>query len=92
MYIYNNEGLRLNLDLLDEVRDTAVLRLVVYQQRTAQCYNRKVKRRRFVVGDWCFKRPKLLPLKILRNLCPIGRDRMRSLGDKLGTYRLGAMA
>lgn len=47
-----NEGeLRLNLDLLEEKREQAQLRLATYQQRIARYYNRRVKPRSFRVGD-----------------------------------------
>ena len=47
-----NEGqLRLNLDLLDETRDKAALRIALYQEKMAKYYNTKVKLRRFEISD-----------------------------------------
>lgn len=37
--LYNDEGFQLNLDLVDEVRDSAMMRLAVYQKRIARHYN-----------------------------------------------------
>jgi hypothetical protein len=47
-----NEGqLRLNLDLLDEIRKKAARRIALYQGKMARYYNTKVKLQRFEVGD-----------------------------------------
>ena len=40
-----------HLDLLEEYREAAVIRLAEYQQKLAQRYNRDVKVREFGVGD-----------------------------------------
>ena len=47
----NDEALRLQLDLVDEVRATAEQRLARYQNIMARNYNSKVKHRDFQVGD-----------------------------------------
>ena len=47
----NDNQLRTNLDLLDEVRDRAKAKTRVYQQRMARYYDRRVKYREFKVGD-----------------------------------------
>ena len=47
----NKEGMRLQLDLLDEVRATAEQRLARYQDLMAKHYNNKVRHRDFQVGD-----------------------------------------
>ena len=47
-----NDGLMLeHLDWLKERREVAIIRLVEYQQRLVQRYNRDVKAREFSVGD-----------------------------------------
>uniref|UniRef100_A0A2N9F125 Integrase catalytic domain-containing protein n=1 Tax=Fagus sylvatica TaxID=28930 RepID=A0A2N9F125_FAGSY len=52
-----NEGqLRLNLDLLDEIRERAARRIALYQGKMARYYNAKVKLRRFEVGDWVLRK------------------------------------
>ena len=47
----NDEKLRLNLDCLDEVRDKASSRMVKYQQKMAEYYNKRVKLRQLDIGD-----------------------------------------
>ena len=47
----NEEQLRLNLDLIDEVRETAETRTRRYQEKMARHYNSKVKPRQLSVGD-----------------------------------------
>ena len=39
------------LDLLEEYRETAIIRLAEYQQKLAWRYNRDVKTRKFGAGD-----------------------------------------
>ena len=43
----NEEQLRLNLDLIDEVRETVEARMKRYQEKMARHYNLKVKPRQF---------------------------------------------
>ena len=47
----NDEAMRLQLDSLDEVRDTVEQRLVRYQNLMAKHYNSRVRHRDFQVGD-----------------------------------------
>ena len=47
----NDEAIRLQLDLVDEVRATAEQRLVRYQNRMAKHYNSRVRHKDFKVGD-----------------------------------------
>ena len=47
----NNEAMRLQLDLLEEVRTTAEQRLAQYQDLMAKYYNSRIKHRDFKVGD-----------------------------------------
>ena len=47
----NDETMRLQLDLLDEVRATAEQRLAWYQNLMAKHFNSRVKHRDFQVGD-----------------------------------------
>lgn len=53
--MYNDEALRLNLDLLEEGRELALVRLAIYQRRTTRHYNRDVNLRRFEVRDLIFR-------------------------------------
>ena len=47
----NDEALRLQLDLIDEVRAIAEQRLARYQDRMAKHYNSRVRHKEFKVGD-----------------------------------------
>jgi hypothetical protein len=47
----NNEELRLNLDLLEEWRELAVLREAKYKHQMEQYYNHKVRHTHLKVGD-----------------------------------------
>ena len=47
----NDEAMRLQLDLVDEIRATTKQRLAWYQNLMAKHYNSKVKHRDFQVGD-----------------------------------------
>ncbi|KAL5784860.1 hypothetical protein ACOSQ2_007252 [Xanthoceras sorbifolium] len=47
----NNDLLAANLNLIEERRDAARLRVAVYQQRVARYYNKKVKLRYFRKSD-----------------------------------------
>ena len=52
----NEEQLRLNLDLIDEVREMAETRMKRYQEKMAQHYNSKVKPRQLSIGDLVLRR------------------------------------
>ena len=47
----NDDQLKKNLDFLDEVRDQATQRMAKYQQKIVEYYNRRVKLKRFNIGD-----------------------------------------
>ena len=47
----NDEALKENLDLIEEQRERACMRLEAYQQRVARYYNSRVKTRPMAVGD-----------------------------------------
>ena len=67
----NKEAMRLQLDLLDEVRTTAEQRLARYQNLMARHYNSKVRHRDFRVGDL-----------VLRKVMGVARD--SSQGKQIG--------
>ena len=52
----NDEAIRLQLDLVDEVRQIAEQRLARYQDRIAKHYNSGVRHRDFKVGDLILKK------------------------------------
>ncbi|GAV87831.1 hypothetical protein CFOL_v3_31257 [Cephalotus follicularis] len=47
----NEEGLRNLLDLVEELRDKATIRVAAYQQRVSQYYNKRVNPRPLREGD-----------------------------------------
>jgi hypothetical protein len=53
----NSEALKENLDLLDEVRETAHFREFTVKQRASRKYNTRVMAREFREGDLVLKRP-----------------------------------
>ncbi|XP_074351311.1 uncharacterized protein LOC141690405 [Apium graveolens] len=52
----NNEGMRLTLDLIDEVRDETNARNAEHQQRASLYCNRRVKERIFQQGDFVLRK------------------------------------
>ena len=52
----NNEGLQLNLDLLDERREQALIRIAAYQNRVTKFWNKHIRERQFKVGDWVLRK------------------------------------
>ena len=75
----NDEAIRLQLDLVDEVRAIAEQRLARYQDRMAKHYNSLVRHRDFKVGDL-----------ILRKVMGVARDPTQGkLGPNWeGPYRI----
>ena len=52
----NQSQLLLNLDLTEETRQIAQIKLALYQQHARNFYAQKVKPCSFVVGDWVLRR------------------------------------
>ena len=59
----NDDQLKVNLDCLDEVRDGAANKMMKYQQKMADYYNKRVKLRQLDIGDL-----------VLRKVTPATRD------------------
>nr|GEZ07176.1 reverse transcriptase domain-containing protein [Tanacetum cinerariifolium] len=53
---YNEEEMRLNLDLLQEKRETSVVREARYKTNMEQYYNKKVRSAGFRPGEFVFQR------------------------------------
>ena len=51
----NSTQLRLNLDLTEEKRQHAQIRIAAYQQRIKASFNKRVKPREFQVGDFVLR-------------------------------------
>ncbi|KAK3008069.1 hypothetical protein RJ639_013512 [Escallonia herrerae] len=63
----NDAGLRGNLDLLDEMRDQAAMRLAAYQHKVAKFFDKRVRYHAFHIGDlvyveWTFP-PRKMPME-----------------------------
>lgn len=52
----NDEGLKLALDCLLEVRDDATQRMTLYHERMTRYYNQRVKLKRFNPGDMVLRK------------------------------------
>jgi hypothetical protein len=52
----NDEGIKLNLDLLQERRDEAQVTWAAYQNRAARYFNKTVNPRKFHLGDWVLRK------------------------------------
>ena len=59
----NNDQLKHNLDLVDEVRDQVAQRMAKYKQKIAEYYNRRVNLKKFNIGDL-----------VLRTVTPATKD------------------
>jgi hypothetical protein len=59
----NDEGIKLNLDLLQEGRDEAQVTWAAYQNRAARSFNKTVNPQKFQLGDW-----------VLRKVSPITKE------------------
>lgn len=47
----NEDGLRVNLELLDEVRDNSVQRMETYKAKTRDYFSKNVRIKNFQIGD-----------------------------------------
>jgi transposase InsO family protein len=56
----NDEGIRSNLDLLQEKRNDAQVTWATYQDRTTHYFNKAVNLRKFQVGDWVLRKVSLM--------------------------------
>ncbi|KAK3037092.1 hypothetical protein RJ639_029934 [Escallonia herrerae] len=69
--VQNEEALRANLDLLDEQREQAAMRLAAYQHRVSKFYDQRVHPRIFHVGDLVLRRiTASAPRDAIRKLVP----------------------
>ena len=55
----NSDRLRSNLDLIDEVRERATVRMAVYKRRVARYHDAKVKVKYFKIDDLVLRRAKV---------------------------------
>lgn len=88
----NEQGLRNNLDTVEELRDEARVRQAVYNQRIERYYNRRVKARSFLPGDLVLRRASVSNPRDSNKLSPTWEGPYR-VTETLspGAYRLGTM-
>lgn len=85
----NNKGMKLHLDLLQEKRDDARVTIAAYQQKTAQYFNRRVKPRKFGIGDWVLRKVKLATRDSEGKLAPTWERPYQVIGcHQGGAYHL----
>lgn len=71
----NDEALRVNLDLVNELRETAAWKITQYQKRIARYYNARVKSRVLTQGIWSSEtRTSLGERTIKASSWPNGKD------------------
>ena len=80
--IQNADLMMEHLDWLEKCREAATIRLVEYQQRLAQRYNRDIKGREFSVGD-------LVLRKVVGNMRDTGAGKLAQTCE--GSYRVTAI-
>ena len=80
------------MDLLEEVREVALVKLAAYQRRVAKHYNKGVKLRRFEVGDFVLREAEASTPQNTGKLMPNweGPYEVTEV-PKPGTYRLKAL-
>ncbi|GAV58524.1 hypothetical protein CFOL_v3_02057, partial [Cephalotus follicularis] len=70
----NEEGLRCILDLVEELRDKAAIRVAAYQQRVSRYYNKRVSPRPLRQGDLVLHNSAVVDHRYQRKTCPcLGR-------------------
>ena len=52
----NTEALSRDLDMIDELREAAVMRMTSYQQRITNLYDKQVRQRAYQSGDLVLRR------------------------------------
>ncbi|XP_075480490.1 uncharacterized protein LOC142521149 [Primulina tabacum] len=75
----NDQSRAMELDLIEEKRDRAFIRMEAYRNRVMKSYNKRVRMRDFQVGDLVMKKSTLLGK--LGSWKPDGKDLTKSLGE-----------
>ena len=81
--VQNADLMMEHLDWLEECQEAVTIRLVEYQQRLAQRYNRDIKGREFSAGD-------LVLRKVVRNMRDVAAGKLAQTWE--GPYRVTAIA
>ncbi|XP_077251934.1 uncharacterized protein LOC143891185 [Tasmannia lanceolata] len=85
----NGDGLRANLDLLEEVREESRIRVAAYKQKVSNYHDSKVRPSEFRAGDLVLRKATISQPKKVRKLSPTweGPYRVKEV-IRLGSYRL----
>ncbi|XP_075107213.1 uncharacterized protein LOC142180171 [Nicotiana tabacum] len=78
----NNEAMLINLELLEERRDLAHIRMAAQKHRMERCYNQRTNLRYFKVGD-------LVLRKVTQNTRELNAGKLTSTLE--GPYRISAI-
>ncbi|GJW99391.1 hypothetical protein Tco_0183305 [Tanacetum coccineum] len=86
---YNEDEIRLNLDLLQERRETAAIREARYKSKIEQYYNKKVRPASFRRGEFVFRRNEASRVKDQGKLGPKWEGPYRVMeAYENGSYKL----
>ncbi|XP_077252349.1 uncharacterized protein LOC143891691 [Tasmannia lanceolata] len=85
----NGDGLRANLDLLEEAREESRIRVAAYKQKVSNYHDLKIRPREFRAGDLVLRKPAISQPKKVEKLSPIweGPYRVKDV-IPLGSYKL----
>ncbi|XP_077242631.1 uncharacterized protein LOC143883162 [Tasmannia lanceolata] len=85
----NDDGLRANLDLLEEAREESRIRVAAYKQKVSRYHDSKMRPREFRVGDLVLRKAAISQPKKVRKLSPTweGPYRVKEV-IRPGSYRL----
>nr|XP_016447814.1 PREDICTED: uncharacterized protein LOC107772868 [Nicotiana tabacum] len=84
----NEEEMRMNLDLLEEMREAMLIRIAAQKQMIERYYNRKANMRYFKIGDFVLK--KVFQSRKIESKKWEGPYRVRGIAGK-GAYELETM-
>ncbi|XP_077212797.1 uncharacterized protein LOC143847894 [Tasmannia lanceolata] len=85
----NSDGLRANLDLLEEIREESRIRVAAYKQRVSNYHNSKIRSREFRTGDLVLRKAAVSQPTKVGKLSPTweGPYRVKEV-IRPGSYRL----
>ena len=90
----NNQALAAEIDILEEKRDAARIRMMAQKQRMARYYNSKTKKREFKIGDTVLRQVFLHTQEAGAGKLGATWERPYQIKDivRPGTYRLADLA
>ncbi|XP_077228370.1 uncharacterized protein LOC143861317 [Tasmannia lanceolata] len=85
----NGDGLRANLDLLEEAREESRIRVAAYKQKVSHYHDLKIRPREFRAGDLVLRKAAISQLKKVGKLSPTweGPYRVKEI-IRPGSYKL----